>query len=87
MAFRDLWLPRVRLLFLIALVFLFLLYVWPTFWRYDHHDGHLVRFDRLDGSLVEVLTPRGWVRFDDTRTPNQILKQYGIDTTAAPSRR
>lgn len=34
-------------------------HVWPTPYRMEHADGHLVRIHRRSG-LAEIMTPEGW---------------------------
>lgn len=54
-----------RTLIVIALASLFLLYVWPTRYRYDHMtvDGNLVpvRIDRISGDSDMLVPDDGWV--------------------------
>lgn len=54
-----------RALFLIGLTgaVLFILFVWPTMYRYDHQgrNEHLVRTNRVTGTS-EFLTVHGWER-------------------------
>jgi hypothetical protein len=54
-----------RTLIVIAIVGLFLLYVWPTRFRYDHMtvDGNLVpvRIDRISGDADMLVPDDGWV--------------------------
>ncbi|MEQ1831446.1 MAG: hypothetical protein ABL977_00210 [Candidatus Eisenbacteria bacterium] len=48
-----------------ALALAFLLFVWPTRWRYDHMtvDGNivLVRLDRFSGDADMLVPDEGWV--------------------------
>jgi hypothetical protein len=87
--FKDVWTQRARFVFAISLVLLFLIYFWPTFWAYDHHEGKLIRYNRLEPSAIQVMTDYGWqyVRSREPRTANQILKEYGIDTLSTDSAR
>ncbi len=54
-----------RALIVIAIAGLFLLYVWPTRFRYDHMtvDGNLVpvRIDRVSGEADMLVPDDGWV--------------------------
>ena len=57
---------RVLIRLAIALVVLaFLVYVWPTRWRYDHVsvDGNTypVRMDRINGDSDMLVPDQGWV--------------------------
>lgn len=52
----------------------FLVYVWPTLWRYERVSNGVVRIRRFDGR-AEALTPTGWVSLTDvdrrpSRTPD-----------------
>jgi hypothetical protein len=58
--FRDIWAQRVRLLAVLTAAILFLFYFWPTAWRYDHQDGRVVRFLRVEPSAIQVLSDTGW---------------------------
>ena len=54
-----------RTLIVVAITGLFLLYVWPTRFRYDHMtvDGNLVpvRIDRISGDADMLVPDDGWV--------------------------
>jgi hypothetical protein len=54
-------LPLAWLLFVLA----FVVYVWPTRWRYDHMtvDGNIVpvRMDRFSGDADMLVPDEGWV--------------------------
>ena len=56
---------RVRRLLGWLLLGLFLAFVWPTRWRYDHMtvDGDIVpvRMDRFTGAADMLLPDEGWV--------------------------
>jgi len=45
----------------IVAVVAFVVYVWPTMWRYEKIGETVARIRRYDGT-TEVLTPRGWER-------------------------
>ena len=50
---------------LVLLLLAFVLFVWPTRWRYEHMtvDGDIVpvRIDRLSGAADMLLPDHGWV--------------------------
>lgn len=54
-----------RALLLGLVVLAFVLFVWPTRWKYDHMtvDGNmvLVRIDRISGAADELVQDDGWV--------------------------
>lgn len=52
---------RRNLLTLIAVVFavLFVIYVWPTAWRYEQVNGRLIRVSRFT-DRVQRITTDGW---------------------------
>ena len=64
MAVRLLRAVLVRLV-LLALALLFVAYVWPTRYRYDHvnTDGntYTVRIDRFNGDADMLVPDQGWV--------------------------
>jgi len=65
-------------LVVLTLAWFFVLYVWPTRYRYTHvltdNEEYPVRIDRLTGA-ADMLTPDdGWVPMgegDDTTSPNE----------------
>lgn len=65
-------------LFFVLLALAFLVFLWPTRWRYDHitidKDTYLVRIERLTGH-ADILVPEvGWtpaeVPWDEAVPPN-----------------
>jgi hypothetical protein len=71
------------------LLVLFVIYVWPTRWKYAYTNLYgrriLVRIDRLHPSRVEEVTVNGWRRLQPTRatgdqsntmTPEQFMKEF-----------
>jgi hypothetical protein len=50
---------------IVLVVLAFLVYVWPTRWRYDHVsvDGNTypVRMDRINGDSDMLVPDQGWV--------------------------
>lgn len=65
-----------RVLVVLAVVAAFVLYVWPTRFRYDHMtvDGNLVpvRIDRVTGDADMLVPDDGWVPVEAAQdaTPN-----------------
>ena len=63
-----------RLLLALAIVVAFVLYVWPTRFRYDHMtvDGNLVpvRIDRFNGDSDMLVPDEGWVPVEGTDDEN-----------------
>jgi hypothetical protein len=59
-----------RPLLLLVLVLAFLVWVWPTRFRYDHMtvDGNLVpvRIDRFNGDSDMLVPEQGWVPVEGT---------------------
>ena len=57
--------PRLKALFWLIVLAVFVVYVWPTRWRYDHMtlEGNivLVRMDRFSGDADMLLPDEGWV--------------------------
>ena len=53
-----------RVLFVTALLAMFVAFVWPTRWRYDHmtvgDDTYPVRMDRITGHADILLPGEGW---------------------------
>lgn len=57
---RDAWMS---VIFALPLLLLFIAFVWPTEWRYHHHNGYLLRQHRMDGT-IETFTKDGWVMIE-----------------------
>ncbi len=61
---------------LVALMLLaaFVLFVWPTRWRYDHmtvgQDTYPVRIDRLSGHADVLLPGDGWTPVEEASDMN-----------------
>jgi hypothetical protein len=57
--------PRLKALLWLIVLVVFVVYVWPTRWRYDHMtlEGNivLVRVDRFSGDADMLLPDEGWV--------------------------
>jgi hypothetical protein len=72
--------------FLLALyALLFIAFVWPTPYRYDHDGGHLVRLNRATQQIT-VLRAGRWVsaRPATSEEIRQLESRYGLDIKARP---
>jgi hypothetical protein len=76
-----LWSPTRLVLTVLVVVFglWFMLFMWPTLYRYEQSEGRLIQVSRMTGE-AKRLTDRGWVAMRERRTANQILIDNGIDT-------
>lgn len=61
----------------------FIAWVWPTGYKYEHHNGRLVRIDRMSGE-PELLAGKGWVRLRSSDMDTYLYDR--IDSTVDSTR-
>jgi len=66
---RNVIVSSLRALIAVFVLAVFVLFVWPTRWRYDHmtvgQDTYPVRIDRLSGHADILLPGDGWTPAED----------------------